>query len=118
MKLTQTMINNLIVTVKKSTITHSHASIILDGSRPIIYTYNSHWGRTSKHAEINAINRLMALQPKTRYKVQRNKQNKIHKKYTLVVIRYSNDKFVYSRPCPECTRRINECGLIKKVLYT
>ncbi len=118
MKLTQTIIDNLLITVKKSTITHAHASVILDGNRPIIYTYNSHWGRTSKHAEVNAINRLMALQPKVRYNAQRNKKNKIHKKYTLIVIRYSNNHFVYSHPCPACMRRINDCGLIKKVLYS
>jgi deoxycytidylate deaminase len=118
MKLTNTMIHNLLLTVSKSTINHSHASMILDGNRPIIYTYNSHWGNISKHAEENAINRLLSLHPKVRRNFQRNKKDKIHKKYTLVVIRYSNKSFVYSHPCPKCMRAINECGMIKKVIYS
>ena len=108
-------INHLIELARVSDYTHKHAAMILKNNRPIVYSINTRFGNTSRHAEDNVIRKLICLMPDLIQKKNRNKS-----KFILIVIRITNSgkDVAYSHPCPNCTRLIKNAPFIRRVYYS
>jgi len=107
-------IKYLIQLANKSDIYHKHAAAIFFNKRPIVFTINTRHGNNSKHAEENAINRLVSLMPNLIQKVGRRG------KFQMVVIRItsSGHQVANSHPCPRCTKLLNNTPFIDRVYFS
>ena len=111
-------IKYLIQLANKSDIYHKHAAAIFFNKRPIVFTINTRHGNNSKHAEENAINRLVSLMPDL---VQKSKKGRSGRgKFQMVVIQItaSGHRVANSRPCPRCTKLINNTPFIDRVYFS
>lgn len=100
----QSIINHLVKISNQSMIkTHKHACVLVKGGKIIERSVNTISNRFIGHAE------QMVLY---RYKKQYDL-----KKCMLVVIRVSKSQISDSKPCQNCLKLIQSCG-IKKVLYS
>lgn len=107
------LINECVKQAQKSTMEHRHGAILVCDGDIVCRSNNFHVTgdeeRYSIHAEESIIRKFRReLYPKRSY-------------FLLIVVRLNNsrrDRLMLSKPCRRCTKLLNKCDWISRVVYS